>query len=433
MTRTRHLRSAAEERGEASRAGEALAVRYRRVRDTTESLAAPLSAEDSVVQSMPDASPVKWHLAHTSWFFETFVLERMGNGYAPFQPEFRVLFNSYYNTVGAQHPRPARGLLTRPSLDEVRAYRAHVDRHVSPLLERAEELPTALRDLVTLGIHHEQQHQELVLMDLKHLFAQNPLRPAYRQSAVTRETALEPLRWHRYPGSTVSIGADGSSFAFDNEQPRHRVIVEPFEIGSRLVTNGEFLAFIEDGGYERPELWLSDGWDTVRAQGWRAPLYWEQHEGAWRVMTLGGLRPLRLSEPVCHVSFYEADAFARAAGARLPTEVEWETAAAAAPIEGTFLENQSWQPEPASARTHGDVPSQLYGDVWEWTRSPYVAYPGYRPPAGAIGEYNGKFMCNQLVLRGGSFATPRSHIRTTYRNFFPPQARWQFGGFRLAR
>jgi ergothioneine biosynthesis protein EgtB len=408
-----------------------LAERYREVRQTTDSLAEPLSPEDCTVQSMRDASPVKWHLAHTTWFFETFVLERGIADYRPYHPQFRVLFNSYYNEVGAQHPRPERGLLSRPTLDEIRAYRAEIDRRVAEFLARSAVEPLA--DTIELGLHHEQQHQELILTDVKHMLSLNPLNPAYRDLPVApvRETA--PLRWCYHPGGIAWIGHGGGSFCFDNERPRHRELVDAFALGSRPVTNGEYLEFIEDGGYARPELWLSDGWDAVRVGGWQAPLYWQgERRGPWRVMTLSGLRDLRADEPVCHVSVYEADAFARWYGARLPSEAEWEITAGKVAPDGNFLEDGWFHPTARESEPTG-APAQLFGDVWEWTQSPYAPYPGYRPPPGALGEYNAKFMCNQFVLRGGSCATPRSHIRLTYRNFFPPQVRWQFSGIRLAR
>ena len=407
---------------------EALAGRYQNIRRATEQLCAPLSAEDCQVQSMDDASPVKWHLAHTSWFFETFVVERWVPSYRPFHPAYRILFNSYYQSVGRQHPRPQRGLLSRPTLDEVLAYRRHVDAQMVALLEAGSAFDA---DVVELGLQHEQQHQELILTDVKHLLSCNPLRPAYRDCPQPRDAASVPQSWQSFEEGIHWVGHDGAGFAFDNEQPRHRVFIEAFELAARLVTNEEFLAFIDGGGYERPELWLSDGWNTVQARGWRAPLYWERRDDAWQVMTLGGLRPLRADEPVCHVSFYEADAFARWAWARLPREAEWEVAATDAVIDGNFVESQWLHPLPAPAGGAGLT--QLFGDVWEWTQSAYSPYPGYQPPAGALGEYNGKFMCNQLVLRGGSCATPRDHVRPTYRNFFPPDARWQFSGIRLAR
>jgi len=412
---------------------EALSPRaYARVRAQTERLAAPLSAEDCCVQSMPDASPTKWHLAHTSWFFETFVLERMLPGYRIFHPEFRVLFNSYYNGVGEQHPRSQRGLLTRPSLAEVLAYRAHVDRHVLEVL--AKEQAGDVLAVIELGLHHEQQHQELLLTDVKHLLAMSPLRPAYRTDLVRAQGRAEapPLRWHRFETAIRELGTDGPEFHFDNEAPRHPALVPAFEIASRLVTNGEFLAFVESGAHADPAWWLSDGFATSRREGWQAPGYWEFRDGAWHEFTLDGLRPLDLTAPVSHVSFYEADAFARWSDARLPGEAEWEIAAAGAAVVGNFVECDALHPVPLAEAERG-APSQLFGDVWEWTQSPYVAYPGFRPAAGAIGEYNGKFMCNQFVLRGGSCATPRDHVRASYRNFFPPAARWQWSGLRLAR
>jgi ergothioneine biosynthesis protein EgtB len=407
---------------------------FTRVRAQTERLAAPLSAEDCCVQSMPDASPTKWHLAHTSWFFETFVLERALPGYRVFHPEFRVLFNSYYNAVGEQHPRPQRGLLTRPSLDDVLAYRAHVDRCVLEVLAKNDAGEVAA--VIELGLHHEQQHQELLLTDVKHLLAANPLRPAYRGDLTRAEGGeLPPVRWQRSDAAIREIGSDGPHFHFDNEAPRHPALVPAFEIASRLVTSGEFLAFVEAGAYADPAWWLADGFATLRTEGWQAPAYWERRDGAWSEFTLGGLRPLDLSAPVSHVSYYEADAFARWSDARLPSEAEWEVAALGVPVAGNFIERDALHPVPLAGNRGdgGDAPSQLFGDVWEWTQSPYLGYPGFRAAAGAIGEYNGKFMCNQFVLRGGSCATPEGHVRATYRNFFPPAARWQYSGLRLAR
>jgi ergothioneine biosynthesis protein EgtB len=418
-----------------------LAARFASVRAATEALAEPLSPEDATAQSMPDASPVKWHLAHTSWFFETFLLESSA-GYRPFDPAYRVLFNSYYHSVGEQHHRPERGLITRPGLAEVRAYRAHVDAAAGALLAR-DALTPGQREVVELGLHHEQQHQELILTDLKHLLAKNPQQPAYREDAQRGAPAgaAPPLAWHAYPGGLREIGHAGGGYCFDNETPRHRVFVHGFALASRLVTNAEFVAFVEDGGYERPELWLSDGWAAVCENGWRAPLYWQERDGERFQFTLAGLCALAPDEPVTHVSAYEADAYARWAGARLPTEAEWEVAAAKAEIAGNFVESGRLHPAPvgsASRRAPAGLaaqtgPAQLFGDAWEWTSSAYAPYPGYRPPPGALGEYNGKFMANQLVLRGGSCATPRSHIRASYRNFFHPDARWQWSGIRLAR
>ena len=397
------------------------AARYAAVRAQTEALAAPLSAEDCALQSMPDASPVKWHLAHTSWFFETFVLERALPGFAPFRPEFRMLFNSYYVGVGPRHPRPERGLISRPVLDEVLAYRASVDERMHRLLERGD----APLDVVELGLHHEQQHQELILTDLKHLLSRNPLHPVYKPgrapAAHQAGAGAGAPRFLRYDEGVREIGHDGKGFAFDNEQPRHRVYLRGYAVADRLVTNAEYREFIDDGGYRRPELWLSEGWDVRQAQGWEAPLYWEP-EGQF---TLQGLRPITPEEPVTHVSFYEADAYARWAGARLPGEAEWEIAAGEAPLGGNFLESGRLHPVPGTG--------QLFGDAWEWTTSTYGPYPGFRAAPGAVGEYNGKFMVNQYVLRGGSCATPGAHIRASYRNFFPAAARWQFSGIRLAR
>ncbi|MGD9762315.1 MAG: ergothioneine biosynthesis protein EgtB [Candidatus Binatia bacterium] len=406
-----------------------LALRYRAVREMTERLRAPLSAEDCQAQSMPDASPTKWHLAHTSWFFETFVLEPHA-GYRAFHPDFRVLFNSYYQQVGAQHPRPERGLLTRPCLDEVLEYRAHVDAAVLDLLGAGGPRAAEAAPIIDLGLHHEEQHQELILTDVKHLLGCNPLRPGYTES-MPATAGGAPHAWSDFDGGVREIGAGENGFAFDNERPRHAELVDSFALGTRLVTNCEFAAFMADGGYQRPELWLSDGWATVNARGWTAPLYWQRCDGEWLEFTLSGLRPLAPEAPVCHVSLYEADAYATWAGARLPTEAEWETAASAQRIAGNFLD--SGRLHPAAAPGVTGRPEQLFGDVWEWTRSAYSPYPGYRPPSGALGEYNGKFMCNQFVLRGGSCATARDHIRATYRNFFPPDARWQFTGIRLVR
>ena len=407
-----------------------LHTRYHEVRQATVKLCEPLSPEDCVVQSMPNCSPAKWHLAHTSWFFETFVLERAFPDYVRFNPQFRVLFNSYYQSVGEQYSRPMRGLLSRPTLDEVLKYRKHVDRFMISVLEDGGRCAAA-SSVIELGLHHEQQHQELILTDIKHMLSFNPLRPAY-SDVVGPAGKAPPLNWNEHEGGVKWIGqGDEDSFAFDNEEPRHRVFIEPFELASRPVTNAEYIAFMEAGGYEHPDLWLSDGWYAVNDQHWRAPLYWESRDGAWFSFTLSGLRELRPEEPVCHLSFYEADAFARWAGARLPTEAEWESATGGVPIEGNFVERGVLHPAPGA--DSGDGLIQMFGDVWEWTQSPYTPYPGFNPAEGALGEYNGKFMCNQIVLRGGSCATPQSHIRATYRNFFPPDARWQFSGIRLAR
>ena len=397
---------------------------YRKVRGDTLALAAPLSAEDCCVQSMTEASPVKWHLGHTTWFFETFILERCEPDFRPFDARFRVLFNSYYHGVGAQHPRPQRGMLTRPDLQTVRDWRADVDARMARLLET-----TPPPDLLELGLRHEQQHQELLLTDVKHLFSLNPLLPAYADAAApAAQHAAPPLAWHECEGGRNEIGAAGDSFRFDNETPRHAVWLEPYALGSRLVTNDEYLEFIADGGYATPQLWLSDGWDWVRAGARRHPCYWRRDEEGWSEFTLGGPRPLDPALPAVHVSYYEADAYARWAGARLPTEAEWECAAARVQPDGNFADGRRFHPDVA-----GTGLAQLYGDAWEWTSSAYAPYPGFRVAAGAVGEYNGKFMVNQYVLRGGSCATPAGHVRASYRNFFPAAACWQFSGIRLAR
>jgi ergothioneine biosynthesis protein EgtB len=407
-----------------------LADHYRTVRRFTESLCEPLAVDDYVVQSMPDASPVKWHLAHTTWFFETFVLSRCLPEYRPYHPQFGFLFNSYYEAEGPRWPRPQRGRLSRPTVAEVFRYRAHVDEHMARVLTSARGSEAA--SVVRLGINHEQQHQELLITDLKHAWSANPLHPVYREAVADRGVP-PPLRWLDFEGGVAWIGHEGHEFAFDNESPRHQVFVHPCRIASRLVTNAEYLEFIADGGYERAELWLSDGWAARHARQWTAPLYWSRHGAEWSIVTMAGLRPLNPAEPVCHVSYYEADAFARWADARLPTEEQWENAAAAVAVAGHFIEAGRFQPAAgASSDDRGPI-FQLYGDTWQWTASPYTSYPGYRPQPGALGEYNGKFMCNQIVLRGASCATPRSHARRTYRNFFPADARWQFSGIRLAR
>ncbi|WP_229262680.1 ergothioneine biosynthesis protein EgtB [Duganella radicis] len=400
--------------------------RYKAVRKHTLMLSEPLSDEDCGAQSMPDASPIKWHLAHTTWFFETFILERMEQGFAPFHPAFRILFNSYYNGIGEKHPRAQRGLLTRPSMAEVRAYRANVDARMARLLAGVPDAELAA--LVTLGMQHEQQHQELMLTDVKHLLAQSLLRPAYLDVPLAPAAAAAPLEWLALEGGLTGIGHRGDGFCFDNELPRHKQYVAPFALASRLVTNGEYLAFINAGGYANAALWLAEGWDWVRVQNLRAPIYWYQDEkGTWQEFTLHGGQPLDLNRPVTHISLYEADAYAHWAGARLPTEAEWEYAAihAQAAIETGSL-------HPAGA---GDAAGlrQMFGHCWQWTSSSYSPYPGFAAAEGALGEYNGKFMLNQYVLRGSSSATPEGHARASYRNFFPASARWQFTGIRLAR
>jgi ergothioneine biosynthesis protein EgtB len=401
---------------------------YARVRAESEALAAPLSPEDQGVQSMPDASPTKWHLAHTSWFFETVVLEPHCAGYAAFDARFKFLFNSYYESLGPRHPRPQRGVLTRPSAQEILAYRRHVDAAMLRLLE-SKPAGEALAHLVTLGLHHEQQHQELILTDIKHAFSLNSLSPSYARAIPEVARPAPALEWIAFEGGLAGIGHADPVFAFDNEKPRHRVMLQPFRLASRPVTNGEYAEFIADGGYTRPEFWLSDGRATVQGEGWFAPLYWREAGENWNVFTLHGEQPLRAAEPVAHVSFFEAAAYAAWSGKRLPTEFEWEHAARGLPVAGNLLGSHALHPRAAEA---GDGPLQMFGDVWEWTRSSYDPYPGFRPFDGAIAEYNGKFMIGQMILRGGSCATPEGHIRPTYRNFFPPAARWQFSGIRLA-
>lgn len=406
------------------------------VRAASEALAAPLSDEDRCVQSMPDASPTKWHLAHTSWFFETLLLQPFLRGWRAFDERYFFLFNSYYESLGPRHPRPQRGLLTRPSGSEVAAYRRFVDEGVARLVREADAATWAQAEpLFTLGTHHEQQHQELMLTDVKHLLSLNPLAPAYLPAAPEVAAAPPPLGWWDCAGGRAEIGHDPrNGFAFDNETPRHAVLLAPYQLASRPVTNGEYLAFMRDGGYQRPELWLSDGWAAVQQGGWQAPLYWRDVEADTpSIFTLFGRRALNPAEPVCHLSFYEASAYATWAGARLPTEFEWEAAAsAAAPLPAPRCEPTHPHPKPATREAAPQL-QQMLGEVWEWTRSSYDPYPGFRPLAGAVGEYNGKFMVGQLVLRGGSCATPAGHVRASYRNFFPPGTRWQFSGLRLAR
>jgi ergothioneine biosynthesis protein EgtB len=405
------------------------------VRKFSEELTRPLETEDFVIQSMPDVSPTKWHLAHTSWFFETFVLNEVNPDYRSPHPQFNFLFNSYYVQVGERHCRPKRGLISRPTVAEVFRYRRYVDQKILEFLEIAnEEQLREIAPVIEIGLHHEQQHQELMLTDIKHVFSENPLRPAYMGNETKRSDQLIPdISWVEYPEGVYAIGHDGRGFSFDNETPMHKEYVNPFKFASRLVTNREYFEFLEDGGYKSPEIWLSDGWSAVEANEWKAPLYWEKRNGSWQYYTLSGIRKIALDEPVCHVSYYEADAYARWAGARLPTESEWEIAASNLSIEGNFVESDNYHPVVISVGTNNRDPQQMFGDVWEWTRSPYGPYPGYTTLPGALGEYNGKFMCNQIVLRGGSCATSRSHIRKTYRNFFPPNARWQFMGIRLAK
>ncbi len=404
-----------------------LLSQYQQVRQLSDRICQPLATEDYVIQSMPDVSPPKWHLAHTTWFFETFLLVPHLPGYPVFHPQFGYLFNSYYEAVGARHPRHQRGMLSRPTVTEVYNYREHVDRSMAILLANAAQDPH-IAALVTLGLHHEQQHQELLLTDIKHILALNPLHPVYRADlAMPQQTTANADCWLEYTGGVYEIGHQGDEFAFDNESPRHKTYLQDYKLGSRLVTNGEYLEFIQAGGYQQSKYWLAEGWATAQSQQWQAPLYWEKIDCEWWVMTLGGLRKLDAAEPVCHVSFFEADAYASWCGKRLPTEAEWEVAVADEPLTGNLLDRDILHPAPAIDLNH-----QFFGDVWEWTQSAYLPYPGFKIAAGAIGEYNGKFMCNQMVLRGGSCVTSHSHMRSTYRNFFPTAARWQFSGIRLA-
>jgi ergothioneine biosynthesis protein EgtB len=414
--------------------GQSLIDRYRKVRDFSARLCRNLQPEDYVVQSMPDVSPTKWHLAHTSWFFETFVVKVWMPRYRSEVPQYAYLFNSYYNAAGDMHRRDLRGLISRPTVAETYRFRDSIDECMTKLLQDADDaLLAQIEPVLVLGLHHEQQHQELLVTDIKHVFAQNPLYPVFAESAADApREAIGPQRFVEFDEATVEIGHDGSGFSYDNEGPRHRALVLPFSLSNRLITNGEYLAFMEAGGYARPEYWLSLGWTTANEQRWRAPLYWVERDGAWWNFTLSGFRPVNEAEPVTHVSYFEADAYANWAGARLPTEFEWERAAVDLPIAGNFVDDQRFHPAAAPGASNGEL-QQIYGDVWEWTRSAYLPYPGYRAGPGALGEYNGKFMSNQMVLRGGSCATSRDHIRATYRNFFQPEKRWQFTGIRLAR
>jgi ergothioneine biosynthesis protein EgtB len=387
---------------------------------------------------MPEVSPTKWHLAHTTWFFETFIVKKWVTGYSPAVPEYAYLFNSYYNAAGDMHRRDLRGLISRPTVDETKRYRTSIDSHIDNLLADADEKKLAeLEPLITLGIHHEQQHQELLITDIKHVFAQNPLHPVYRERKIdppeTDKIDVAPVDFIEFDEAIVEIGHDGSGFSYDNEGPRHRALVPAFSLANRLVTNAEYLEFMEDNGYARAEFWLSLGWTTLNEQRWSAPLYWEKRDGEWWNFTLSGFRPVDESEPVTHISYFEADAFANWADARLPTEFEWERAAAKIDIEGNFVESERFHPKRFTPPPQNQDLQQMFGDAWEWTRSAYSPYPGYHAARGALGEYNGKFMCNQYVLRGGSCATSRAHIRKTYRNFFQPDKRWQFTGIRLSR
>lgn len=410
-------------------AHDTLAAEYQRIREGTLALCATLAPEDTVVQSMPDASPAKWHLAHTTWFFEQFLLAHFEHGHRRFRDGWDYLFNSYYQAVGAMHARPQRGLLTRPGLHEIMDYRAHVDAAMHDLIARRGDDPE-LRERVALGLNHEQQHQELLLTDIQHLFSLNPLQPTFCAASPHVQATIIRMQFIAGREGVIEVGHDGNGFAYDNELPRHRALLHPHAIANRCVTNAEFREFVDDGGYRTPALWLSEGWDTVRREGWAHPLYWD--DALATTFSLSGCHAIDPAAPVCHVSFFEADAFARWAGARLPTEFEWEAATNGLPVTGNFADSGALQPLPVCA-VGGQAMLQMFGDVWEWTASPYVGYPGYRAAAGALGEYNSKFMCGQWVLRGGSCATPAGHVRASYRNFFQPAARWQFSGLRLAR
>ncbi len=421
---------------------------YRQCRAVSEALAEPLSPEDQTLQSMPDASPTKWHLAHTSWFFETLLLKVYGHNFQPFHPQFEYLFNSYYQSIGPQYSRPARGLISRPGVEEVMEYRAYVDRGMGELLEslagRDKELSNDIIKLTTLGVHHEQQHQELILTDIKHALAQNPLFPPYRaapDSVGLTDTSASPLQWISFDEGLYDIGSigegkgKGEDFCFDNEQPRHKHYLQSFRLASRPITNGEYCQFMDEGGYHNPLLWLFDGWSWVQSQQIKSPLYWQNIEGEWHYYTLAGLCPVNPAEPVTHVSYYEAQAYANWCGKRLATEQEWEVASQGLLVKERrqgMLDIERLHPQVADGTLVQSGLEQMFGDVWEWTQSPYSPYPGYQALPGAVGEYNGKFMCNQMVLRGGSCVTPVGHIRPGYRNFFIPSARWQFTGIRLA-
>lgn len=421
-----------------------IAQRYLETRERSLQICAPLETEDYVIQTMPDVSPPKWHLAHTSWFFETFLLSVFDTSYHCYHPQYDTLFNSYYVTHSDPYPRPARGLLSRPTVDEVMTYRAHIDRAMMKLIQGSTQQQwSKLSPLITLGINHEQQHQELLLTDIKHILSLNPLQPAYRKmpahsDAIAQQVAAAELpsaepTWLTIKGGVRDVGYthEQTGFAFDNESPAHKVYFDDFKLASRCVNNREYLEFIEDDGYRRPELWLSDGWSVVQDQHWQAPLYWQQQDQAWTCFTFEGVQPVDLDAPVCHVSYFEADAYASWKQKRLPKEHEWELAARQMAVNGNFYEQQQYRPL-APSPTHDQSIQQLFGDIWEWTASPYTAYPGYRPAAGSIGEYNGKFMSGQMVLRGGSFASAQDHLRATYRNFFYAKDRWQFSGIRLA-
>lgn len=410
---------------------EQLIERFSTIREFSRFLTEPLETEDFVVQARETTSPIKWHLAHVSWFYEKFILEKVIPEYQSPHPQYNHIFNSYYLQAGTPHKRAQRGLLTRPTVEQVFEYREYVNNRIRSFLEETDkERLVEFGPVIEIGNNHEQQHQELILTDLKYLFAQNPLKPSYRELKMVEGTTSQELQWITFEDGVYSIGNRGDEFCYDNEQPRHRTFVEPFQLSNRLITNEEYLEFIKDGGYRRPVLWLDDGWSKVQEQNWKAPLYWQQRDGQWFQFTLGGTKKLNLKEPVTHISYYEADAFARWRGKRLPTEAEWEVAASDLAVRGTFVEAGTFHPQPLHQNSNQLL--QMFGDVWEWTQSAYSPYPGYKSPSGALGEYNGKFMCNQFVLRGGSCVTSESHIRKTYRNFFYPDARWQFNGIRLA-
>ncbi|ANU23097.1 ergothioneine biosynthesis protein EgtB [Planococcus donghaensis] len=411
-----------------------IAERFAEIRGVTMKLIEPLETEDFIIQSHEDVSPAKWHIAHTTWFFERMILKEFKSNYEEFNPAFDFLFNSYYNTIGPYQPRHQRGVLSRPTVDQVIEYRKYVDQQVYNLLdESASETKKEIEALLYMGLQHEQQHQELILMDIKYNFFVNPLLPTYAQTKKRTLSKTQESQFVEYDGGLVEIGHDGDGFAFDNESPRHKVWLEPFKLATKPVTNGEFLEFINSGGYEKPEYWLSDGWSIVKEHNWKAPLYWlKDTEEKWQIFTLAGIQDLELDEPVSHVSFYEADAFSRWKGKRLPTEAEWEYASQSVAIRGNTMDDGVYHPVASSEDLQSSSLSKMFGDVWEWTASAYSPYPGSKPLEGALGEYNAKFMCNQMILRGGSCATPVDHIRKTYRNFFPPEKRWQFSGFRLA-
>lgn len=409
---------------------------YKAVREFSHTLAEPLEIEDYVVQSMPDVSPTKWHLAHTSWFFETFVLSKVLPDYKSPNQQYAYLFNSYYVQAGERHFRPKRGLISRPTVEQTYNYRNHVDESMLNFMENANDKEWEdIESVVEIGIHHEQQHQELIVTDIKHVLSENPLHPIYRKANTNGKNPLatNELKWTSFNEGVYEIGNTGQGFGYDNEYPEHKAYLNEYKLGSRLITNSEYMEFIDDGGYKTPEIWLSEGWATVETNNWKAPLYWKEQNGSWMQFTLSGLREIEPSEPVTHVSYFEADAFARWAGGRLPTESEWEVAASDIEIDGNFVDNLNFHPVGLDQNSNGGNLKQMFGDVWEWTQSSYSAYPGYKTLPGALGEYNGKFMCNQMVLRGGSCATSKSHIRKTYRNFFPTNSRWQFMGIRLAK